>query len=117
MRLLHTNFDGDPNLGLYGFATDSYCFLGVPIVKKSYKDALKVPVRQCTVLETSLAGMFCAGNSSGMVVPSVIEEYEIDKIRKEFDNLLVLKTQYTALGNLMLMNDNGIILSPLLKRT
>ena len=115
MRLLETNFNGDPNLGLYGFATDSYFFLGISTAKKQFKNTLKVPFHNSTVLETSLAGIFCTGNSTGIVIPKIMEEYEIDKIKKIFDNVLVLKTKYTALGNLIMMNDNGVVLSPLLK--
>jgi len=114
MKILRTNFSGDPNLGLYGFATDKYCFLGIK-PKKKIKQALSVPVHRATVLSTELAGIFCTGNSKGIIVPYVIEEHELEKIEK-IQRVLVIKSMYTALGNLVLMNDNGIVISPLLKK-
>ena len=60
-----------------------------------------------------MLGIFVSGNSSGIVVPGFMEKYEREHIKL---NTLYLKSRYTALGNLILMNDNGIILSPLLKK-
>ena len=36
-------FNGDPNIGLYGFATDSYCLLGLT-PQKNVLDALRKTV-------------------------------------------------------------------------
>jgi translation initiation factor 6 len=116
MNFLRTDFYGDPNLGLYGFASDKYCLVGFRSkMTKNISKVLKTPVYNCNALNTSLLGIFMAGNSSGVVVPKILEEEEIKKI-KEVSNVLVLESRYTALGNLILMNDNGIVLSPLLSR-
>ena len=118
MHVLRANFDGDPNIGLYGFATDSYCFTGAGMYAEKLKDVLGVPVHIVHFLNMDLAKLFCAGNSSGVVMPSIIEDFdneEVDRIRKHA-NVLTVKTPYTSVGNLILMNDNGIVLSPFLKR-
>jgi len=116
MNLLITDFYGDPNLGLYGFASDRYCLLGFSSkITKRIKKILKTPVHSCNILNTSLLGIFLAGNSSGLVVPKILEKDEMKKI-KEISDTLVLDSRYTALGNLILMNDNGVILSPLLRK-
>ena len=109
MHLLQTNFSGDPNLGLYGFATDKYCFLNA----KANVKVLKVKKKGGTLLNTDFLGLFSTGNSHGIVISEVAEEFEALSLPFE---TLVLKTYYTALGNLILMNDNGAILSPLLKK-
>lgn len=116
-HFLRMNFDGDPNLGLYGFATDAYCLIGKERkkIKSKIRDILKVPVHSCTMLDTELLGIFSAGNSNGIIIPDILEDYEIDAIKKIID-VLILKSKYTALGNLILMNDKGIILSPLIKK-
>jgi translation initiation factor 6 len=116
MNILRTDFYGDPNLGMYGFASDSYCLIGLRSkITKRIKKVLKTPVYSCNVLNTYLLGLFLAGNSSGIMLPKILEADEIRAI-KEVSNTLVLESKYTALGNLILMNDNGIIISPLLKR-
>ncbi len=114
MNFLKTNFHGDTNLGLYGFATDKYCLLGMN--DKKIKSALGVPVYHCTILNMDMAGIFVAGNSHGIVINDFVEEYDIAKLRLHFKNILVLETKYTALGNLILMNDRGVIVSPLIKK-
>ncbi|MBI2579720.1 MAG: hypothetical protein HYW27_02355, partial [Candidatus Aenigmarchaeota archaeon] len=117
MHFSRMNFDGDPNLGLYGFATDKYALTGIRRKKTVYKieEALKVKAKRTTALNTEFAGIFCAGNSHGIVVPEIMEGHELPAIRKMLENVLVLKTDYSALGNLVLMNDNGIVISPLIK--
>jgi translation initiation factor 6 len=116
MNILRTDFYGDPNLGLYGFATDKYCLIGFKSkITKRINKALKTPVHSCNVLNTYLLGIFLAGNSSGVIMPNILEDDEISEI-KNITNTLILNSKYTALGNLVLMNDSGIILSPLLKK-
>lgn len=112
--MLKTNFFGDSNIGLYGYASDKYCLLGCsPKGLKKIKAALKVPVHAFTFMNTQFAGMFSAGNSRGIVASKLV--YEIRRLEEKMD-ILALDTRYTALGNLVLMNDKGIILSPLLRR-
>jgi len=113
-NFLRTNFNGDINLGLYGFATDSYCFVGIR--NKKIKRTLGVPVYSCPLLNMDMIGIFVAGNSKGIIINDFVEEYDIHRLRLYFKNILVLRTRYTALGNLILMNDNGIIISPLIKK-
>lgn len=108
------NFNGDPNLGLYGFATDRYCLLGFN--NKKIKSALGVPVYACNILNMDMAGIFVAGNSHGIIINDLVEEYDVKRLSLHFKNILVLKTNYTAIGNLVMMNDKGIIISPLIKK-
>ncbi len=115
MPLILTNFYGDPNIGIYGFATDEYCLLGFGGKIAKRMRALKVPVKVCKAMNTSLVGMFCAGNSSGILVPKAIGEHETSSIEKAGD-VLIIDSLYTALGNLVLMNDKGIVISPFLRR-
>ncbi|MFH0832973.1 MAG: translation initiation factor IF-6 [Candidatus Aenigmatarchaeota archaeon] len=113
MELMTTNFFGDRNLGLYGFATDEYCFLGFKSkLTKKISKILRVKVFSSTILDTYLAGIFVTGNSRGIVLPKILEEYELKAIDVD---VVKLESRYTALGNLILMNDSGIILSPLLR--
>ncbi|MBI4162882.1 MAG: translation initiation factor IF-6 [Candidatus Aenigmarchaeota archaeon] len=113
--IIQSNFAEDINVGLYGFATDKCCIIGSRINDKKLKDAFNVPLIQTTALDTQLVKIFIAGNSSGIIVPKILEEFELDFLRQKFDDVLVIDNRYTALGNLILMNDNGIIVSPLLK--
>jgi len=117
-NILRTNFDGDPNIGLYGFASDSYCFTGAGRYAAKLKDTLKVPVHVVHFLNMDLAKIFCAGNSSGVAVPKVIDDFDREETERlrEHARVISIDTNYSSLGNLILMNNNGIVLSPLLKK-
>ena len=113
---LKTNFAGDPNIGLYGFATDKYCLLGTwGKEAKKVKDALNVKVINAFLMEMPFLSLFSVGNSSGIIVPDIIEKHEIKELKKHLE-VNTIKTKYTCLGNLMVMNDNGIILAPVFRR-
>ena len=117
MHVTRMNFNGDPNLGLYGFATDRFCLIGCNVRDKI--KSLDVPILTATLLSTELIGIFSTGNSSGIIVPDILENHELNHIKAILSKIgvkvLVLDSRFTALGNLILMNDNGIILSNMLK--
>ncbi len=112
--MLRMNLDGDPNLGLYGFATDKYCVVGANSALKKAEKELRVEAHFFTVFNTGLLGIFGTGNSTGLVLPDFMDRDERQRVKGM--EVFYLKTRYTALGNLILMNDNGIILSPLLRK-
>ena len=119
MTVVKAEFHGDPNVGLFGMATDKYV-----IVPDSNMDTsiLNVPAVYSTVTETELIGLFIAGNSNGVIIPSIMTAREIErltsglkKINKNI-NILKLETVKTCIGNLIVCNDNAAIISPLLEK-
>ncbi len=119
-KFFKAKFNGDPNVGLYGFANDEYCLLGLKPKEKILKQmklTLKTDVKISTIAGTELTGLFIAGNKNGIILPKIIEEYELKKLKKLFDlNLEIIKSKQTALGNLILCNDKGCLISEKLKR-
>ena len=117
-RFAKINFNGDPNIGLYGFATDNYFVLGVKIkkIEKKINDILKSKGIYTTVSNTELAGIFMAGNSNGIIAPKIIKESEVKSLKKLGINIKVLRSKETAIGNLILCNDNGALISEKLKK-
>ena len=114
-NFLRTKFNGDPNVGLYGFATDKYCLLGTkPLkkVKEQISEILQVPIHTVSLMGTDLIGLFASGNSKGMVLTKLVERSELAALKSLLPdlNVLVLKTKSTALGNLVLCNDNGCLI-------
>ncbi len=105
-------FSNDPNIGLYAFATDGYCLVGEVMKKEADKlhEALNVKIIQNKISGTDLPGIFCAGNSNGILVPEIIRNRELESLKKQA-NVLVLEGRHTALGNLVLANDKGCLIS------
>jgi translation initiation factor 6 len=113
MRFAKLNFHKDPNIGLFSFASDKFCLVNRFIQNKDVKlinNVLKVPVYRTSVLGTGLIGIFTSGNSQGIVISDRIYNEEIEEMQRNFD-VLVLETRHTAMGNLILANDNGCMVS------
>jgi translation initiation factor 6 len=117
---LRTNFNGDPNLGLFGRASNEYCILGMELPKKESAEISKilgVDVHKCTLAGTELLGIFCSGNNAGLVVTKLAEKEEVTRLKKLLGvNIEVINSRETAIGNLVLCNDNGCMISPTLAK-
>ena len=115
MHVLTTNFNGNPNIGLYGFATNEYCLLGREVPDKAAHEVgkvLKVPVHRVNICGTSLTGVFFAGNDHCLLIPHIAFESEINQIEKLDIPYQLIKTKLTALGNNILCNDKGALVNP-----
>jgi translation initiation factor 6 len=118
-KFLKAKFYGDPNIGLYGFATDDYCLLGLEPDKKilgKIETALGTEVKVATVAGTEFIGLFVTGNKNGIVLPHIVEDYEIKKLKALGLNFEIIKSRETALGNLILCNDKGCLISEKLRK-
>ncbi len=119
-KFLKANFNTDPNVGLYGFATDNYCLLGLKPKKKvleKMRTTMKTEIKILTIGGSELVGLFSVGNKNGMILTKIVENYEVKKLKKEFDlNLEILKSKETAIGNLIVCNDKGCLISKTLKK-
>lgn len=112
MKFLKTNFKGDPNIGLYGFATDKYCLLGL---KPGKIDVLQTKLEVSSIAGTNLVGIFAVGNKNGILLPKIVEDYEIKKLKKLF-NIEIIDSRKTALGNLIVCNDKGCLIPDYFKK-
>lgn len=118
MKFMRTNFNGDPNIGLYGFASDSYCLLGNrPKHAQKMEEILKTGINAAQIAGTELVGIFAAGNSNGIILSKIIDPIERKEIEKLLGiNVLVIEAKHTAVGNLALCNDKGCIISAKLRK-
>ena len=116
MSLKKGSFHGDPNIGLFAFATDRYLFAADDSINV---DNLKVPVVASTISGTQLCGMFAVGNSNGIILPVMVDKLEIKRISTQMKklgvNVLCLESKSNTFGNLILCNDKAALASPELK--
>lgn len=113
MKFSTLNFQNNPNIGLFAFATDKFCLVNRFIRKRDaviIGRVLNVPVYEASLLGTGLIGIFAGGNSNGIVISDRVYTEEIEHMKREFE-VLVLETKHTAMGNLILANDRGCIIS------
>lgn len=112
--------NGEDLVGLLGLVSDEYAVLSV-----NFPDAsiLGVPVYKTAVYGTNLIGLFCVGNSNGILVPYFVDKDKREKIKKDLKalgvdvNVGVVHDLYTALGNMVCANDKVALVSPKMKET
>ena len=112
MLVYQTEFFGHSTLGLLGLATEDVCYLPVEIEKiqtQKISETLQTKVKKTSMYNSFLIGLFSAANSKYIFVPEIISE--IKNLEKE---VIKLTGIFTTLGNLILCNDKGCILSPYL---
>jgi translation initiation factor 6 len=78
---------------------------------------LKTRVKRVTIANTDFVGMLSAFNSNGILLSKIVNENEMkifDVIEKELGvQVKILPSRFSALGNLILCNDKGAVISKL----
>lgn len=121
MRVLQTDFLGDYNLGLFANTSNKVSIIANTVPAKEVEKIAEVigsKVFQTMISNSTIVGIFCALNSNGIVLPKIVTETEFQNIKK-FANengmsASIVESKYTALGNLILCNDRGAVVSNLL---
>ena len=110
-------FQGSYNIGAYGLATDKYAIVGEGFRDKTIKEmqeVLSVPVVSQNVMDEPIVGIMLVGNSFGLLVPELIRDDEIQKIKEVLGDINIekvnFKTYENALGNIILTNDRGAVI-------
>lgn len=113
MPVVRMNFDRIPYLGAFALGTDKIVLLPelFHIREHVVRDALGVPVGRTSVQMSPLIGILAVGNSRGILCSDLLEREQ-----KKISSLGVVATRvpgkFTALGNLVLANDNGALANP-----
>lgn len=111
------NLNGNPNLGVAICATDKVAIIPSNLsesLEHLIADTLEVPVIRTPISGSNLAGALAVGNSKGFLVSPFALDSEIEAI-KEFDlEVERIPDKFTAVGNIVLANDFGAIVNPLL---
>jgi translation initiation factor 6 len=109
-------FRGNPHIGVYIFANDLFTLVPYDADEKFcdfVSRILQTPVVKVSIGDTGLIGIFVVGNNKGLLLPPITKEYELLNIKRSLDiNIAVVKTKYTALGNIVLVNDKAALVSP-----
>jgi translation initiation factor 6 len=105
-------------LGLYARCSDKVCIIGNFISKKTEEKisaALDAKIVKTTLSGTDFVGIFATLNSNGVVLPNLVKKFELDKLKSVFKSLdlnyAVISSKFNCLGNLILSNDKGAIVS------
>ena len=107
-----------PNVGIYTKVNDEFVFVpnGFATTKaRNLADFLKTDYIFTSVANTRLLGPLMVVNNQGIILPRTSLEDEVTHLKKNTGlNVAILDTKYTALGNLICVNDKGGIISPII---
>ena len=114
MAVILADVFGSPNIGVYCFCSEKLAIVPPGLTNRKmnqFAETLGVEVCKTTIGGTSLVGALVTGNSNGVLVPHTIQDYELERIR-EFSKVLAVDSKWTALGNVVLVNDSGAVVHP-----
>ncbi|MDL2246453.1 translation initiation factor IF-6 [Methanobrevibacter sp. OttesenSCG-928-K11] len=106
---------GNPNLGVFVLATDEIAIVPFNLSDDKInliKDILEVDVIKSSISGSNLIGSLAIANSKGMVVSPHTFDKEIDVLKETGLNVAKLPDKYSAVGNIVAVNDIGAIASP-----
>lgn len=102
------NYRGDPSIGFYATVTSNGAIIPPEFQKSGFFD---VETCETYIAKTRLVGLFTAGNSNCILVPESTTSHEIKKLEESGVDYHVLDSHENALGNLILANDSGAVIS------
>tara|TARA_B100000749_G_C18337099_1_gene427438 strand:- start:71 stop:745 length:675 start_codon:yes stop_codon:yes gene_type:complete len=109
-----------PNIGVFIEANENYLLVpyGFALTKvKKISSVLNVDFIPTSIGDSRLIGSLLAMNNNGIVVSRLMSYAEISSLSKKTGlNVSKLDSKYTALGNLVVANDKGGLISPLLSK-
>lgn len=121
MAILRTQIFGRSLIGVYLTANNAFILypssLINPLLKK-FKTIFEEPFYPLTINNSNLLGVYTASNKYGIIVPHIIREDELNNLKSYMNdsyNIGILKSIDNALGNLILCNDKGAIISSFLE--
>ena len=109
------DIDGNTNLGVCILAKDNVAIVSQGLQDtylKSIEETLKVPIIKTPICGSNLAGALMAGNSNGLLVSPYVFQHELDILSEHDINVEIIPDKLTAIGNIIVANDNGAIVNP-----
>ena len=116
--LKRINLTGNPNLGVYISVNDEVAIVPFNLpteMEPIMKEALEVDIIRTSIAGCNLNGVLSTGNSNGFVVSPHTTDREMEILEDAGLNVARLPGKYTAVGNILAVNDFGAMAGPNIK--
>jgi translation initiation factor 6 len=122
--IIRKYFSGIPTIGVLALTTEEVTLLPIFLDEDDadeVSEVLKTKCLQINIGGSSLVGSLSVANKYGLLLPKIVEDEELTKIKNFLNendldmNIEIIKSKNTALGNLILTNDKGALISVELK--
>ncbi|HDO19691.1 MAG TPA: translation initiation factor IF-6 [Thermoplasmatales archaeon] len=113
------DFDRNPHVGIFARANDEIVFIRKNLTKKTkgkVKRALNAKVVELSISDSSIIGSLLAINSYGAVISNTADEDSIEILKNQGFSVFVIQDRHNAAGNNILVNDNGALVHPDMRR-
>ncbi|MFB6175496.1 MAG: translation initiation factor IF-6 [Candidatus Nanohalobium sp.] len=110
MEIQRYDYLGNNNIGFYATVTNGQAIYP-PEFKEDRKKMFDIKSCETFINRTRLVGLFTAGNSNCILIPPGATDREKDKLEESGIDFQVIRTKDNALGNLILANDKGAVIS------
>lgn len=117
--LKRINLTGNPNLGIYISVNEDVAIVpfNFPIeMENIVREVLGVEVLKTSIAGTNLIGALITGNSNGFIVSPYVNDRELKFLKDNGLNVGVIPGKYTAIGNILAVNDYGAVASSALEK-
>ncbi|WP_019176914.1 translation initiation factor IF-6 [Methanomassiliicoccus luminyensis] len=114
-----SSYDGNPFIGVYCVANESYALAPLDAPEALIDDiteGLGVEVLRASLASSSILGTLVAMNSHGAITSGMVALSEIRPLRTKM-TVKRIKDRLNACGNNILVNDNAALVNPDLERT
>lgn len=111
------NIGGSPNLGVSIAVTEKIAIVPPPIQQRMVnliEECLGVSVIKTPISGSNLPGALVCGNSNGFIVSKYAFDSEVKAIENAGFKVKRIPDKLTAVGNIILANDSGALVNPLL---
>ncbi len=102
--------ESHPYIGVFSASSEDLTVIP-PVKSEVFEKALETKVVKTTIGGTRVNGSLMDINSKGAVVSDIIDEREIDALTEHVDVTVIPDVQ-NALGNNILLNDQGALIHP-----
>ena len=113
--LIKSAINAQPFIGTFTVTSEDITIIPPLSDEKIFSDALETEIIETTIGGTRLLGALACVNSKGMIVADIISDRELDSLL-EYIDVTVLSEIHNALGNNILLNDNGALINPSLSK-
>jgi translation initiation factor 6 len=122
--IIRKYFSGIPTLGVLALTTEEITLLPIFLDKDDVDEISEILNTKCLQINiggSCLVGSLAVANKYGILLPKIVDKDELAEIKRFLnDNNLdltveIIKSKNTALGNLILTNDKGALISTELK--
>lgn len=113
--MMKAAYFGNPWIGMFIRTNDSTTLVPIDSMDKfenAARESLKTETIRMAISDSNLLGIYVAMNSTGIILPSIVSEREVELVKKSGLNVHVSNERHNAHGNNIALNDKGGIINP-----